>query len=223
MAPRPPPQPTEREASDHTRLLESVIEALQQQNAALVQQNTVALQNLEAARANSEATRRQLMEIIEITRNIAGASTSSGRNRTEWSWESFLQHHPAEFNEKCLPGEVEKVNVLEKNVTEVEQHMKQQQQVVRGTTSSRNNTNSRRTRRTPYARTGLPSISSGSQAQPLVAANRNRRTIPGVVSFVLNRSPQRSDTDDEVLLEEMLEEENLEEANPVDVEVKAEQ
>ncbi|XP_017409328.1 B3 domain-containing protein At5g24050-like [Vigna angularis] len=60
MAPRPPPQPqpTERDASDNTRLLESVIEALQQQNAALVQQNAVALQSLEAARANSETTQR---------------------------------------------------------------------------------------------------------------------------------------------------------------------
>ncbi|KOM25278.1 hypothetical protein LR48_Vigan77s000100 [Vigna angularis] len=56
MAPRPPPQPTERDVSDNTRLLESVIEALQQQNAALVQQNTTALQSLEAAHANSEVT-----------------------------------------------------------------------------------------------------------------------------------------------------------------------
>ncbi|KOM38937.1 hypothetical protein LR48_Vigan03g231900 [Vigna angularis] len=170
MAPRPPPQPTEPEASDHTRLLESVIEALQQQNAALVQQNTVALQNLEAARANSEATRRQLMEIMEITRNIAGASTSSGRNRTEWSWESFLQHHPAEFNEKCLPDEVERAQVLEKNVTEVEQYKNQQQQVIRGTVSSRNNTN---LRRTPYARPVLPSTSGGCQSQYLMTAGRS--------------------------------------------------
>ncbi|KOM45340.1 hypothetical protein LR48_Vigan06g064600 [Vigna angularis] len=175
MAPIPPsqPQPTERDASDHNRLLESVIEVLQQQNAALVQQITIALQSLEAARANSEATQRQLVEILEITRNISEASTSSGNKRTEWSLESFLQHHPSKFNEKCLPDEVERVNVLEKNVTEVEQHMKQQQQVMRGPKSSRNITNSRRTRRTPYARTGLPSTSRGSQAKSLVAANRS--------------------------------------------------
>ncbi|KOM39043.1 hypothetical protein LR48_Vigan03g242500 [Vigna angularis] len=58
---------------------------------------------------------------------------------------------------------------------------------------------------------------------PLARSATNRRTIPGVVSFVLNRSPQRSDTDGEALLEETLEEENLEEATLVDVEVKAEQ
>ncbi|KOM56206.1 hypothetical protein LR48_Vigan10g209800 [Vigna angularis] len=125
----------------------------------------------EDARASSEVTQRQLMEILQITRNISRASISSGNKETEWNLESFLQHHPSGFNEKCPPDEVERANVLEKNVTEVEQHMKQQQQVIRGTTSSRNNTNPRRTRRTPYARTGLPSISSGSQAQPLVAAN----------------------------------------------------
>ncbi|KOM53642.1 hypothetical protein LR48_Vigan09g230100 [Vigna angularis] len=143
MAPTPPSQPTEHDASDHNRLLKSVIGVLQQQNAALEQQITIVLQNLEAARANSEATQRQLVEILEITENISGTSTSSGNKRTEWSLESFLRHHPSKFNEKCLPGELEKVNELEKNVTVVEQHMKQQQQVVRETTSSRNNTNSR--------------------------------------------------------------------------------
>ncbi|XP_017418074.1 uncharacterized protein LOC108328687 [Vigna angularis] len=107
MAPRPPPQPVDRDVSDNTRLLESVIEALQQQNAALVQQNTTALQSLEAARANSEATQRQLMEIITTTRNTAGASTSSGNHQTEWSLESFLQHHLAKFNGKCLPDEAD--------------------------------------------------------------------------------------------------------------------
>ncbi|KOM28329.1 hypothetical protein LR48_Vigan525s000200 [Vigna angularis] len=148
MAPTPPSQPTERDASDHNRLLKSVIGVLQQQNAALEQQITIVLQR---------------------------TSTSYGNKRTEWSLESFLRHHPSKFNEKCLPGELEKVNALKKNVTVVEQHMKQQQQVVRGTTSSRNNTNSRRTRRTPYARTELPSISSGSQAQPWVATNRSEQ------------------------------------------------
>ncbi|XP_047150608.1 uncharacterized protein LOC124822620 [Vigna umbellata] len=58
MAPRPPPLPqlTDRDVSDNTRLLESVIERLQQQNATLMQQNANALQSLEAVRANSEAT-----------------------------------------------------------------------------------------------------------------------------------------------------------------------
>ncbi|XP_047177224.1 uncharacterized protein LOC124844347 [Vigna umbellata] len=68
---------------DHNRLLESVIETLQQQNAALVQQNTIALQSLEAARANSEATQRQLMEIVATTRNIVGAFTSNATHQTE--------------------------------------------------------------------------------------------------------------------------------------------
>ncbi|XP_017406470.2 uncharacterized protein LOC108319742 [Vigna angularis] len=107
MAPRPPPQPTEHDAPDNNRLLESVIEALQQQNAALVQQNTAALQSLKAARANSEATQRQLMEIIATTRNTSGASTSNAIHQTEWSLESFLQHHPVKFNGKCLPDEAD--------------------------------------------------------------------------------------------------------------------
>ncbi|KOM56675.1 hypothetical protein LR48_Vigan10g256700 [Vigna angularis] len=59
MAPRPPPQPVDRDASDNTRLLESMIETLQQQNVAPVQQNTVALQSLEAARVNAEVTQTQ--------------------------------------------------------------------------------------------------------------------------------------------------------------------
>ncbi|KOM43110.1 hypothetical protein LR48_Vigan05g071400 [Vigna angularis] len=91
MAPRPPPQPTERDASDHTRLMELVIEALQQQNTALVQQNTAALQSLEVARANSEATQRQLMETIATTRSTPGASTSSTNHPAEWSIESVMR------------------------------------------------------------------------------------------------------------------------------------
>ncbi|KOM42487.1 hypothetical protein LR48_Vigan05g009100 [Vigna angularis] len=134
MAPRPPSQPTERDASNHTRLLES------------------------------------LMEIIEITRNITRASTSSRSNQTEWSLESFLQHHLAKFNEKCLPDEMERAKELEKNVTEVEQHKKQQQQATGGPVSSRNNTNPRRT---PYARPVLPSVSGGSQSQSLGTDGRS--------------------------------------------------
>ncbi|XP_017420441.1 uncharacterized protein LOC108330469 [Vigna angularis] len=107
MAPRPPPQPIDHTVSDNTRLLELVIEALQQQNAALVQHNTTALQSLKAARANSEATQRQLMEIIATTRNTSGTSTSNATHQTEWSLENFLQHHPAKFNGKCLPDEAD--------------------------------------------------------------------------------------------------------------------
>ncbi|XP_047171586.1 uncharacterized protein LOC124839728, partial [Vigna umbellata] len=109
MAPRPPPppQPIERDASDNTRLLESVIDRLQQQNPTLMEQNTAALQSLEAARANSEATQRQLMEIIATTRNTPGASSSNVTQQAEWSLESFLQHHPAKFSGKCLPDEAD--------------------------------------------------------------------------------------------------------------------
>ncbi|XP_017416566.1 uncharacterized protein LOC108327363 [Vigna angularis] len=84
-----------------------MIEAFQQQNVALVQQNTVALQNLEAAKANTEVTQRQLMEILTATRTTVGPSISSGNHQNEWSLESFLQHHPAKFNGKCLPDEAD--------------------------------------------------------------------------------------------------------------------
>ncbi|XP_047153516.1 uncharacterized protein LOC124825023 [Vigna umbellata] len=108
MDPRPfRPISADQNPSDNTRLLESVIEALQQQNAALVQQNTMALQSLEAARANSEATQRQLMEIISTNRNTAAPSSSTPNHQTEWSLESFLQHHPAKFNGKFLPDEAD--------------------------------------------------------------------------------------------------------------------
>ncbi|KOM28106.1 hypothetical protein LR48_Vigan499s005000 [Vigna angularis] len=106
MAPRPPPQPTDRDIPDNSRLLESMIEALQQQNATLVQQNTTALQSLEATRANSEATQRQLMEIISTTRNTTGLSSSISNHQTEWSLESFLQHHPTKFNGLTLKFEI---------------------------------------------------------------------------------------------------------------------
>ncbi|KAG2385190.1 uncharacterized protein HKW66_Vig0122820 [Vigna angularis] len=77
MAPRlpPPPQPSEPDASNNSRLLENVIERLQQQNttlmeqnATLMQQNQAAMQGLEASRVNSENTQRQLMEILAVTR-----------------------------------------------------------------------------------------------------------------------------------------------------------
>ncbi|XP_017420321.1 uncharacterized protein LOC108330346 [Vigna angularis] len=115
MAPRlpPPPQPNEPDASNNTRLLETVIDRLQQQNntlmeknATLMQQNQNALQSLEAARANSEATQRQLMDILVATRGTPGASSSTATPHAEWSLESFLQHHPAKFSGKCLPDEL---------------------------------------------------------------------------------------------------------------------
>ncbi|KAG2402872.1 uncharacterized protein HKW66_Vig0250920 [Vigna angularis] len=85
MAPRlpPPPQPTEPDASNNARLLETVIDRLQQQNttlmeqnATLMQQNQSAMQSLEASRANSETTQRQLMEILAATRHTSGATSS---------------------------------------------------------------------------------------------------------------------------------------------------
>ncbi|XP_052724041.1 uncharacterized protein LOC128193892 [Vigna angularis] len=117
MAPRlpPPPQPTEPDASNNARLLETVIDRLQQQNttlmeqnATLMQQNQSAMQSLEASRANSETTQRQLMEILAATRHNSGASSSNAAPPTaEWSLESFLQHHPAKFSGKCLPDEAD--------------------------------------------------------------------------------------------------------------------
>ncbi|XP_047169513.1 uncharacterized protein LOC124848260 [Vigna umbellata] len=77
MAPRPPPPPPQPEPSENTRMLEVVLQAMQQQNTALVQQNTVALQNLEAARVaaenarvSSENTQRQLMEVLTSSRDM---------------------------------------------------------------------------------------------------------------------------------------------------------
>ncbi|XP_052726161.1 uncharacterized protein LOC128194648 [Vigna angularis] len=57
---------------------------------------------------------------------------------------------------------VERAKVLEKNVAEVEQQKKQQQQAVRGPISSRNNIN---LKRTSYARPTLPSNAGGSYTQ----------------------------------------------------------
>ncbi|XP_052732508.1 uncharacterized protein LOC108341297 [Vigna angularis] len=117
MAPRlpPPPQPNEPDTSNSARLLETVIDRLQQQNttlmeqnATLMQQNQAAMQSLEASRSNSEATQRQLMEILAATRGAAGASSSNAAPPTaEWSLESFLQHRPAKFNGKGLPDEAD--------------------------------------------------------------------------------------------------------------------
>ncbi|XP_017431927.1 uncharacterized protein LOC108339300 [Vigna angularis] len=108
MAPRrPPPPPVKRDVPDNTRLLESVIERLQQQNTVLMQQNAAALQSLEDARANSEATQRQLMEIIATTRGTPEASASNATHQAEWSLENFLQHRSAKFDGKCFPDEAD--------------------------------------------------------------------------------------------------------------------
>ncbi|XP_017423559.1 uncharacterized protein LOC108332764 [Vigna angularis] len=72
-----------------------------------MQQNSIALQSLEATRANSETTQRQLMEILATTRNTPGASSSNATHQAEWTLESFLQHHPAKFNEKGLSDEAD--------------------------------------------------------------------------------------------------------------------
>ncbi|XP_052726000.1 uncharacterized protein LOC128194436 [Vigna angularis] len=107
MAPRlpppPPPQTNEHDVPNNTRLLESVIEKLQEQNAVLMQQNATNSQNLEAARANSEMTQRQLMEILAATRGTPGASASNATHQAEWTLESFLQHRPTKFDGKCPP------------------------------------------------------------------------------------------------------------------------
>ncbi|XP_047162606.1 uncharacterized protein LOC124832451 [Vigna umbellata] len=107
MAPRlpppPPPQTNEHDVPNNTRLFESVIEKLQEQNAVLMQQNATNSQNLEAARANSEMTQRQLMEILAATRGTPGASASNATHQAEWTLESFLQHRPTKFDGKCPP------------------------------------------------------------------------------------------------------------------------
>ncbi|XP_052725957.1 uncharacterized protein LOC128194408 [Vigna angularis] len=117
MTPRlpPPPQPTDPDAPNNARLLETVIDRLQQQNttlmeqnATLMQQNQNAMQSLEASRANSETTQRQLMEILAATRHTPGASSSNAAPpASKWSLESFLQHHPAKFSGKGLPDEAD--------------------------------------------------------------------------------------------------------------------
>ncbi|XP_017416766.2 uncharacterized protein LOC108327584 [Vigna angularis] len=47
------------------------------------------------------------MEILATTRNTPEASSSNATNQAEWSLESFLQHHPAKFNGKCLPNKAD--------------------------------------------------------------------------------------------------------------------
>ncbi|KAG2403039.1 Alpha-glucan water [Vigna angularis] len=108
MTPRlpPPPQPAEPDASNNARLLETVIDRLQQQNttlmeqnATLMQQNQSAMQSLEASRANSETTQRQLMEILAATRHTTGASPSLYCNLPSPSPITFQ-------NRRNVPGDV---------------------------------------------------------------------------------------------------------------------
>ncbi|XP_047164555.1 uncharacterized protein LOC124834019 [Vigna umbellata] len=66
---------------------------------------------------------------------------------------------------------VERAKVMEKNVLEVEQQRKQQQQAARGPVPSRNTSSQRRT---PYARPALPSNASGSpHSQSVVAVGQS--------------------------------------------------
>ncbi|XP_052732489.1 uncharacterized protein LOC128196275 [Vigna angularis] len=114
MAPRPPPPPPQPDQTEMMRMMESLMNSMQQQNNALVQQNTMALQNLEAARMASEsarvaaeATQRQFLEVMTSGRIPTGPSSSSTAPTQEWSLENFLQHHPAKFDGKCSPDEVD--------------------------------------------------------------------------------------------------------------------
>ncbi|WVZ19821.1 hypothetical protein V8G54_007143 [Vigna mungo] len=103
MAPRPPLQPTDRDSSSgNNNLLESVLTALQHQNANLIQQNanlakqnTLALQNSKAARVSVEATQRQIMEMV------------TNRMQSSRPLESFLLHRPAKFDGKCIADEAD--------------------------------------------------------------------------------------------------------------------
>lgn len=107
MEPKPPPPPpTHPNAPDMTRMMEAVLTAMQQQNAAIVQQNTVALQQLEVARVSAETSQRQYMDLLASGKATTGPSSSCVHSQ-EWSLESFLQHHPAKFNGKCSPDEAD--------------------------------------------------------------------------------------------------------------------
>ncbi|XP_017423583.2 uncharacterized protein LOC108332791 [Vigna angularis] len=88
------------------RMMESVLQAMQQHNVALVQQNTVALQQLKDARVSAEASQRQCMELM-AGRRATASSSSSTIPAKEWSLESFLQHRPAKFTGRCTPDEAD--------------------------------------------------------------------------------------------------------------------
>lgn len=108
MAPRPlAPSPTNPDASDLMKMMESCMMAMQQQNASLVQQNTMALQQLEVTRVSVEIFQRQYyVELMSSGRFGVGPSSSSTQSQ-EWSLESFLQHYPSKFNGKVSPNEVD--------------------------------------------------------------------------------------------------------------------
>ncbi|KOM35522.1 hypothetical protein LR48_Vigan02g167200 [Vigna angularis] len=79
MAPRPPPQPTDRDTPDNNRLLESVIEALQQQNDALVhriQQREFGERSEEGERWNQK--RHQKVQKEEPQLPLSGSLPLSG-------------------------------------------------------------------------------------------------------------------------------------------------
>ncbi|XP_052730515.1 uncharacterized protein LOC108324528 [Vigna angularis] len=75
---------------------------------------------------------------------------------------------------RSFPAMVERAKVLEKNVAEVEQQKKQQQQASRGSISSRSNVN---LRRNPYARPAQTSNSGGSQAVIVVGRSGLQGTV----------------------------------------------
>lgn len=56
---------------------------------------------------STENTQRQFVEVMTSGRASAGPSSSSHPQPQEWILESFLQHHPAQFNGKCSPDEVD--------------------------------------------------------------------------------------------------------------------
>ncbi|KOM26571.1 hypothetical protein LR48_Vigan294s000700 [Vigna angularis] len=79
MAPRLPPPPlTERDVPDNTRLLEAVIEGLQQQNTVLMQQNAAPLQKTISVCANTSNNKAPLGHPSLITHlcKLAGVDTS---------------------------------------------------------------------------------------------------------------------------------------------------
>ncbi|XP_047148315.1 uncharacterized protein LOC124820623 [Vigna umbellata] len=106
MANRSPPSPPHNlDTSNVLRMMESVLEAMQQQNTALVHQHIVALQQLDAVRVSVETSQRKYLDLMLSGRATAGSSSSN--HPQEWSLESFLQHHPAKFDDKCSPDEVD--------------------------------------------------------------------------------------------------------------------
>ncbi|KOM55219.1 hypothetical protein LR48_Vigan10g111100 [Vigna angularis] len=141
MASRSPPSsPTANShTSDLMRMMESVLTAMQQQNAALVQQNIVALQHLETARLSAEVSQRQYVDLM-----------ASGD----------LKLMVVGFCIKQFPSLVERAKVLEKTKMEVER----QQPNVGGPVSSRSSLGPKRT---PIARPSSSEVRGQSSRPPL--------------------------------------------------------